>query len=404
MTINRKSYILYKDNNITLFCVLLFLYIITERCRMSISPNSEINDLRMQDEFRSYSFSKFKKTIVCQKILDSIQKNKIEPACYWAAELICAGHYMDLWELFLKYAGKHIHLGNPKIVKYLEMRYTIFNNIIKSGHFSSELQLRNNATIRKLFAEIIVILSYSDRKYSLVPIQINREEEFDISQIREKLLAPSATYADCFFKKDDPRELFIALNEFVYSISLERHNMRDACYWIEWIIDFDALCRKRREPMYCERRKESELVDYKLQTDVIWIVWETLVAQSKLRGPFIESIMQSILKIFSIKYTTAASKKRRYLLYFAIAILTEPVPTHIELTTKRDIIVIVMNRIDDIYCQIKKNEISPNMNYLYSNLEKEMNLEKSLRKIDMMNSMGILPKSEETDETHMNER
>lgn len=356
---------------------------------MSISSNSEINDLRLQDEFRSYSFSKFKKTIVCQKILDAIQKVKVEPACYWAAELVCSGHYMDLWELFMKYVGKHIHLGNPKIVKYLEMRYTIFNNIIKKGHYSSELHLRNDATIRKMFAEIIVILSHSDRKYSLVPIAINREEEFDISQMREKLVAPSATYADSFFRKEDPHELFIALNEFVYSIGLEIHNMRDACYWIEWIIDFDILCRKRREPMYCERRKESELVDHKLQTDVIWIVWETLIEQSKLRGKFIESIMQSILKLFSIKYTTAASKKRRYLLYFAIAILTEPVPVNVELTTRKDIIEIVTNRIDDIYRQIKKNEINPNMDYLYSNLEREVNLEKSLRKIEMMNSMGI---------------
>ena len=362
---------------------------------MSISSNSEINDLRTQDQFRSYSFSKFKKTVVCQKLSDAMQKMKIEPACYWAAELVCAGHYMDLWELFLKYVGKHIHLGNPKIVKYLEMRYTIFKNIMQTGHFSSELHLRNNPTIRKLFAEIIVVLSHSNRKHSLIPIQIDREEEFDISQIREKLVAPSATYADPFFRKEDPRELFIALNEFVYSISMERHNMRDACYWIEWLIDFDALCRKRREPMYCERRKEAELVDYKLQTDTIWMVWETLISQSKLRGTYIESIMHSILKLFSIKYTTAAAKKRRYLLYFAIAILTEPVPTNVEITSKKDVIEIVTNRIDDIYKQIKKNEISPNMDYLYSNLEQEMNLEKSLRKIEMMNSMNIIPTKSE---------
>ena len=69
---------------------------------------------------------------------------KKRPACYWAAELVCAGHYMDLWEAILYYVGKHIHLGNPKIVIYLEMRYQVFRNIMKQGHYTSELQLRNN--------------------------------------------------------------------------------------------------------------------------------------------------------------------------------------------------------------------------------------------------------------------
>ena len=356
-----------------------------------IKPNSEINDIRTPSEFRSYSFSKYKKTMVVQKLVDAMQKIKIEPACYWAAELVCAGHYMDLWEIFLQYAGRHIHLGNPKIIKYLEMRYQIFRNIMQKGHYTSELQLRNNATIRKLFAEIVVILSYSNRKHSLIAMQIDREEEFDLTQIREKLVAPSSEYAESFFKKEDPREIFIALNEFAYSIEINRRNMRDACYWIEWLIDFDILCRKRKEPLFCERRSIAELVEGKLQTDVIWMLWEILISKSVERGTFIESLMRSLLTLFCIKYTSAASKRRRFLLYFAVALLTDPVPTGIEITTKKEIVEVVTNRIDDIYKQIKQNEINPNMDYLYSNLEQEVNLEKSLRKIEMMNTMNIIP-------------
>ena len=68
--------------------------------------------------------------MVCHELIDNMQKQKIEPACYWAAELICAGHFHDLWELFIQYIGQHIHLGNPKILKYMEMRYQIFSNIV----------------------------------------------------------------------------------------------------------------------------------------------------------------------------------------------------------------------------------------------------------------------------------
>jgi len=350
---------------------------------------SEINDIRVASEFKTYSFSNFKKTIVCHQLIDNIHKQKIEPACYWAAELICAGHYNDLWEIIIQYVCQHIHLGNPKIVKYVEMRYQIFQNIVQQGHYTSELNLRNNIVVRKLFAEMIVVLSHSNRKHSFVPIQMDREEEFNVDKLMEKTSAPSTEYVDSIFRKEDSSELYIPMNELIHNITPGTQNMRQACYWIEWTMDYDALCRKRKKPLTCEKRKESMYVEFKLQNDMVWMIWEAFMQQSQLRGTYIESLMASLLKLFSIRYTSACSKKRRFLFYFAISLLTDPVPTHIEITTKRDIIEIVINGIDEIYRQIKQNEKSPQMDYLYSNLEEEVNLEKSLRKIEMMNNMGL---------------
>lgn len=350
---------------------------------------SEINDIRVASEFKTYSFSNFKKTIVCHQLIDNIHKQKIEPACYWAAELICAGHYNDLWEIIIQYVCQHIHLGNPKIVKYVEMRYQIFQNIVQQGHYTSELNLRNNIVVRKLFAEMIVVLSHSNRKHSFVPIQMDREEEFNVDKLMEKTSAPSTEYVDSIFRKEDSSELYIPMNELIHNITPGTQNMRQACYWIEWTMDYDALCRKRKKPLTCEKRKESMYVEFKLQNDMVWMIWEAFMQQSRLRGTYIESLMASLLKLFSIRYTSACSKKRRFLFYFAISLLTDPVPTHIEITTKRDIIEIVIKGIDEIYRQIKQNEKSPQMDYLYSNLEEEVNLEKSLRKIEMMNNMGL---------------
>jgi hypothetical protein len=360
----------------------------------SIPNNSEINDIREQSQFKGESFSNYKKTEVRNELLKNMINGKIEPACYWSAELICAGHFMDLWETIIHYTGKHIHLGNPKIVYYLEMRFQIFRNIITSGKHPTEIQLRNNQTIRNLFAEVIATLVYSNRKHSFESIKINRMEEFDMTQMTERLKAPSMKYAESIFKKEDPKELFIAINEFSYNISMERRNMLNACYWVEWVIEFDLICRKRREFCYCERRTYLN-IENKYQKDIIWLIWEALNKYSdELNNPFISKIMQSILNIFCIKYTTGACKKRRYLLYFAVALLTEPVQMDIELISKKELIHNVVGKINEIYKQIKKNEQSPGTDYLFNNLDKQATYEKSIRKLEMMETIDFVPRSE----------
>jgi len=347
----------------------------------------EINDIRTPAQFKGISFSNFKKTEVRDQLIGCMQKGKVEPACYWCAELICAGHFMDIWEIILYFVGKYIHLGNPKLAIYLERRFSIFKNIITQGHFLNELQLRNHPNIRKLFAEVVCIITKSNKKHSFEPIKINRIEEFDITQMTERLKAPSISYIEPIFKPKDPKEIFIAANEFAYNISAERRNMTGACYWIEWIIEFDSICKRRKEPVYCDKRTEYS-VESKLQRDMIWIVWDALFFYcSETKNTYLESIMKSLVTLFSIKYTTASCKKRRYLLYFAVALITEPVPTNIEMFTEKEVLQSVVEQIDNVYKQIKKNEIGPNTDYLFSNLDRENTFEKTIQKMEIMNKM-----------------
>lgn len=352
--------------------------------------STEINDIRTPTEFKGESFSKYKKAEVRNQLIENMSKGKIEPACYWSAELICAGHFMELWETILHYCGKHIHLGNPKIVSYLELRFQVFRNIIQQGHHLNELQLRNNPNIRKLFAEIIAVLTYSNRKHSFESIKINRVEEFDMTQMTERLKAPSMKYAEPIFKKEDPKELFIAINEFAFHLSKERQNMLNACYWVEWVIEFDLICRKRKQSCLCEKRTKLS-VENKFQRDIIWLVWDSLLYYTdELNNPFITKLMNSIMTLFCIKYTSGSCKKRRYLLYFAVALLTEHVPIDIELIIKKELIQNIVEKIDEVYKQIKKNEHSPNTEYLFNNLDKETNFEKSIRKLEIMGSMDFV--------------
>ena len=350
----------------------------------------KINDIRIHADFKSMTFSGFKKTEVKKELLLSISQGKVEPSCYWCAELICSGHFTDLWEILLYYLSKYIHLGNPKLAVYLEKRFTLFRNIMNQGLFHDELELRNNTTIRTLFAEIISIFALSPKKPSIEPMKLNREEEFDMTLLSEKLKAPTSTFLVPIWQKEYPKEITIAINELMYHISdAPNHvsNMTNACYWVEWVIEFDAICKKRKLKCLCQTREKIP-VEHKYQKEIIWIVWDALFYTIRLKkNPFLISLMDSLLKLFCIHFSPSCVKKRKYLLYFAISLITENVNSQIEMISDKALISNTVKQIETIYKQIKKNEISPNTEYLFSGLHQNDSLQKTLQKIEMMNSI-----------------
>lgn len=355
---------------------------------MEIESNIIINDIRVLSDFKGISFSKYSKIEVRKSLLSNISKGKIEPACYWCAELISAGHFMDVWEVILYYMGKNIHLGNPKLIIYLESRYNLFKSIIDKGNYTTILQLRNNDTIRKLFAEIICLLSQSKTKHSFEPIKIDPNEDFDITFMSERLKALSTDYLEPFFKPHDAKGIYIAINEFAYSISPETNDMITACYWIEWIIEFECNCKRKKDVHSCERRIYIP-VDYTYQKDSIWIIWDAILHYAKNKDNFVQKIISSLFNLFCIKYTTSSCKKRRYLLYLAVGLLIENVPTNIDIVGDKNVLQNVVSQINQIYKQIKKNEESPKTDYLFSNLDDEhkQNTEISIQKLELMDRL-----------------
>ena len=355
----------------------------------SLPPFKEIIDVRTERDFAVTTFSQYKKTEVRKELMTSLMNCKVESACNWSAEFICSAHFLDLWDTILLFLGKYIHLGNPKLVIYIENRFNQFRQIFEEHpQRKTDLIFRNIEPIRKLFAEIMAILCNSPRKVSFEEVRV-KSGDFDMTQITDKLKADNIMYATEVFEKDDPKEIYMPLNEFAYHISTKSLNTYDACYWIEWIVEFEALCKKRKAPCKLVRRtKYAPLIaDGKLQSDLIWIVWELLEIRAKSLSPIHEKIMRSIMSLFCMKYTTACCHKRRYLLYFAVALITDKVSMDIPIVANKEIVQIAMANINKVYSAIKKNEMrrGGGGGTKHSGGGGDMtNLDKSLEKMDLI--------------------
>ena len=346
-----------------------------------------INDVRLQRDFGNVTFSKYQKSKVRKELMSCLGNNKIESACHWAAELICAGHFVDLWEAIILFISKHIHLGNPKLPIYLASRMETFKEIVCNGFIDNEIAMRNNRKTRELFAEIIATLCMSRRKHTFDAVKLNKAEAFDMTAMSAKLSAPDVRSAQGLFRSSDPKELYIATNELAYNLSRPVRNNLVCCYWVEWILEFEARCKKRKESCTCERRTWAPCGD-KHQTDPVWVIWDAILQEAGRRNdPLLVKIVGALLEIFCIRYGPGVKKRRRFVIYNAIALLTEEVQMSIPIMSNKTGVTAVVKKIDLVYKEIKKNEVSPATDYLFNGTAERSNLEKTVEKLEVMRKL-----------------
>jgi hypothetical protein len=349
--------------------------------------DSEINDCRPQKDFSHLTFSKFSRRKVKNELLQTLYKGDIEPACFWSVELICAGHLQDLWDVLLLYMSRNIHVGNPKLPIYMEMRFQNFKNIVENILCENELSLRNNNQIRKLFAELICILCCSRKKHAFESLAIKNLAEFDVTNITSKLKAPNISYVQKIYEKEDPKELFIAINEFAYNISEQSKDITSACYWIEWILQFETISNKKKIACSCERRVFAPVYE-KYQMDIIWLLWDALLLEaSAKKKPVYSKIIKALLNLYCIKYKPSLKKKRKYIIYSAVSFLTENLDLNLPLVANKEFIENITSKINIIYKEVKKNENAPTTDYLFTGIQQRSNTEKTIEKLEKFNML-----------------
>jgi len=357
---------------------------------------NHINDVRVS--FRNITFSKFQKSKARLELLKNLYDEKIENACYWSAEFICAGHYLDLWDIILYYVYKYIHNGNPKLTLYLNMRYNNFISILQNGYSKELLALRNNEKIRKLFCEIICVLCFSNKKNVISDVKLDKNNSFDLTCMSEKFKAPNVSYIEEIIKEDDPKELIIPINELIFN--LINKNIISVYYWYEWIIEYENICIKKKKKCVCENRSYAPAGNIH---DIIWIIWDILfyysdpaivnkkytiidLENNNNNNSLKHKIIKNLFELFIIKYNNNVKKKRKYIIYYAFALLVENTNFNVAIINKREETEAIVLKINTIYKEIKKNDESPKTDYLFNNLNKS-NLEKTMEKIELLNNL-----------------
>jgi hypothetical protein len=183
-------------------------------------------------------------------------------------------------------------------------------------------------------------------------------------------------------------------------------NIIQVCYWYEWLIEYENICTKKKRKCICENRAYAP---HGHTHDLIWIVWDILfyysdpsitdkkynISTSASNSTSISNTSTSILKhkiiqnlfdLFIIKYNNSVKKKRKYIIYFAFTLLIEELNYSINIIENQEAVQVIVSKINSIYKDIKKNEETPNTDYLFNNLNKS-NLEKSIEKMDLFNEL-----------------
>ena len=285
----------------------------------------EIVDPRTVLDFQKFTFSGHLRSHVYKVLDENIRLGHADYACYWSLELMCSGLVHSMWQTFFESTARNINRSAPNAFLYLIRMYEKFAPFEAKYPILQMTDIRNNDEVRVLICETIAGITMC-RKNKLPPLpKIKPDHDFDQKTVQENLKSPSSSYVSDILKKEDPFEVYIALNELVYCLRPETRDFSRSIYWIAWILKHSKEYKRRTKLDLDYASRSNPYVDDKYSKSVIWILWDivhnaaTKSNQSFTLTPYIDALY----KMHCLRWAPGLLKQRIVFLTTACMFICE---------------------------------------------------------------------------------
>jgi hypothetical protein len=281
----------------------------------------DVHDPRTIVDFQRFTFSGHLRSHVYKVLEENIKLGHADYACYWALELLCSGIVHSMWSTFFDSAVSHINRAAPNSLLYLLKMYEKFAAYEANYSIMSMTDMRNNKEVRILVCEVAASLA-TCRKHKLPSRpRIKPEHDFQQITIQENLKSPSANYARPLVKSEDPFEIYVPFNEFVYCLRQESRDLSRALYWVSWILCYASQYKKQNKNVLNCAFRPNPYVDDKFARNVVWLLWDAAIQSSKMTP--IEPYVDALFKFHCLRWNYGVLKSRICFLTNAIQLICE---------------------------------------------------------------------------------
>lgn len=302
----------------------------------------DIYDPRTVKDFQKFTFSGHLRSHVYKVIDENIKLGHADYTCYWSLELLSSGLVHSLWQTFFESAAKNINRVAPNVFLYLVQKYEVFSTYESQYSLLNMTDIRNNHAVRNLICEVGASLALC-RKNKLPSLpKIKPEHDFQQITIQENLKSPSANYARHLTLQNDPIELYIPLNELVYSLRPETRDVARSLYWTSWILKYASQMKKQNKVDLICNHRDNLFIDHSYGSNVIWLLWETILDAGKKspQAGLLEPYLDALFKIHCLRWNPSVLKNRLTFLISAILFVCESTTLDIHAKVPHDIMVI----------------------------------------------------------------
>jgi len=279
-----------------------------------------IVDNRTVADFQNFTFSGHSRKLAIRSLLESIQLGHADYACYWSLELLCSGLVNSLWTTLFESASLSVHRACPNIFTFLTTQYEAFRRIQDNFSVLNMTDIRNRPDARSLACEAACAVALCRKQKALTLPRIKEEHDFEPTTIRENLRATSQHFGAGILKPEDPFELAIPVNELCFSIQ-KRDTIR-SLYWTAWILGFARLKKKQSKQALSITPRVSSLIPEKYARNLVWLFWDIIHHFTSHSG-FLVPYIESIEKMYCLKWEPSVARQRQTFLITAIVFLTE---------------------------------------------------------------------------------